>query len=163
MSQWAVIRTKPNCERLAIDNLKRQDFTYYQPLILEKRIKKQKLVSVEVPLFPCYLFVQIGSQWRSLNYTYGVASVVSVGSVPAILSDDIIQGLRKREHNGYIQLPKAKLFQVGDTVSIKDGPFQGQKGLVERMNGSERQKVLLALLDSRLRVLIDDSSLEAAA
>ena len=163
MDKWAVIRTKPNCEKLAIENLKRQDFTYYQPRILERRIKKQKPQLVEVPLFPCYLFVQIGQQWRSLQYTYGVASVVSVGGTPAVISDDIITNLKKREHNGFIQLPKARLFKIGDTVSIKDGPLTGQKGLVERMNGSERQKVLLALLDSRLRVLIDDSSLETAA
>lgn len=163
MSHWTVARTHPNCEKIAIHNLERQGFSYYQPKILErKKKKKQGIVLAESPLFPCYLFVMIEKKWISLQSTYGIAAVLSAGSVPAIVRDSIIDDLKKRELNGYIQLPKPAKFDVGDRVTIKQGAFAEHQALVERMPSNERQKVLLALLSNQIRVLVSEEQLEAA-
>jgi len=116
---------------------------------------------VEAPLFPCYLFIEIKDKWRSLHSTYGIAAVIG-GSIPAIVRDQVIDDLRSREQNGYIQLPKSKKFDVGDEVTIKAGAFAGQTALVARMPVKERQKVLLALLGNKIRALVDECDLEAA-
>ena len=157
---WSCIRCHPNSEKIAIRNLKNQDFEYYQPLILERRIKRGKVRMVEQPLFPCYLFVRIVSHWHSIRYTYGVASIIQNGPMPAIIQDSIINDLKSRESNGYIQLPKPKGFSIGDTVKINDPRFEGQTALVERMSQTVRQKVLLALLSNKIHVLIDESDVE---
>lgn len=158
MSYWLVARTHPNAEKLAIQNLIRQDFGYYQPLIQERKIRRQKLQLVEQPLFPCYLFVKVDREYRSLNYTYGIASLVN-----GMVQDSIIEKLRKREQNGFIQLPKAEPFSIGDRVMINSGSFQGQYALVERMNAKDRQKILLALLANKISVLVDEEDVERAA
>jgi transcriptional antiterminator RfaH len=160
MPFWAVARTKPNAENIATRNLENQRFEYYQPKILEKKVKQGKTKMVEQPLFPCYLFVRVHDSWRSLQYTYGIAGVISNGSMPAIVGDQIINDLKSREIHGYIQLPKPKHIQVGDTVKINDPRFEGQTALVERMPATERQKVLLALLGNKIRILIPESDLE---
>ena len=153
---WLVVRTHPNSEKIAIKNLERQEFDYYQPLILERKIRRQQLTHVEQPLFPCYLFVQIVDRWRSLQSTYGVVDLLGP------VRDHIIVDLRNREQNGYIQLPKPKQFVNGDKVIINAGAFAGQTALVERMPIKERQKILLALLSNKIHVLCDESELEAA-
>lgn len=159
---WSVIRTHPNSEKIAIRNLKNQEFEYYQPLIMEKKLRKNKLQQVESPLFPCYLFVKIVNRWLVLQNTYGVASVISNNGMPAIVQDRIINDLKSRELNGYIQLPKNKQFDVGSRVKINSGSFYGQQALVERMNTKERQKILLALLQGGLKVLVNEDEVEAA-
>lgn len=157
--RWIVVRTHPNCEKIAIRNLQNQYYTYYQPKILErKRINKQ-LKLVEQPLFPCYLFVHIINKWASLNSTHGIASVICMGSMPAIVSDNVIEDLKKREVDGIIQLPKAKTFTIGDKVTITNGPFAAQQGLVERMSTKERQQVLLSLLQNQIKILVDEDDL----
>ena len=162
MTSWCCVRTKPLCEKIAIENLKRQDFNYYQPLILEKKKIRNKQQYVQSPLFPCYLFVEIVDKWRSLQNTYGVASLVGTNNSPAFVRDSVIQSLRDREQNGFIQLPKPKQFNIGDKVMINSGLFQGREGLVQRMTSKERQQVLLALLDSKINILIAEDDLLAA-
>lgn len=155
---WTCVRTHPNSEKIAIRNLQNQEFIYYQPLILEKKLRKQKLVQVEQPLFPCYLFVRVVDKWRSLNSTHGVAALI-----PGQVRDCIIDDLKMREENGYIQLPKSKPFEVGDKVTIQAGPFQGHEALVERMSVKDRQKILLGLLANKISVLINETDIERAA
>jgi transcriptional antiterminator RfaH len=158
MSHWACARTHPNSEKIAINNLLRQDFSYYQPLIQEKKLIKGKIKLVEVPLFPCYLFIKVVDKWRSLQSTHGIASIV-----PGSVQEYVIDSLKSREQNGYIQLPKAKMFEVGDRVTInKPGSFYGQEALVERMSTKERQRVLLALLSGGIKVLVNEDEIQAA-
>ena len=159
---WIVARTHPNSEKIAIDNLKRQSFEYYQPLILERKIRKQKLRYVEQPLFPCYLFVKIVDRWRSLNSTYGVANLIGSASSPSFVRDEVIQSLRNREQDGYVQLPKLRPFAVGDKVTINAGAFAGQQALVERMPIRDRQKVLLQLLANGYTTSLFEEDLIAA-
>ena len=158
---WCCARLHINSERIATDNLQRQEFEYYSPKILEKKVIRGKLQHVESPLFPCYLFIRVKDRWRSLQSTHGIASLIG-GSSPSIVRDNVIDDLKKREMNGYIQLPKPKQFEVGDKVMISSGAFAGQQALVERMSTKDRQKVLLALLSGQMRVLIEEENLEAA-
>lgn len=161
MGFWSCLRCHPNQEKIAIRNLENQDFEYYQPKILERKIIRGRPAYKEQPLFPCYLFVYIESRYACLNSTHGASALLSFNGIPAKIEDKIIDGLRQREQNGYIQLDRLRAFKVGDTVTIKSGPFVGQQALVERMSNKERQKLLLALLNGT-KVLIDELELEAA-
>ena len=162
MTWWACVRIHPNQEQIAIRNLINQDFNYYQPKILERRIKRHKVVHVEVPLFPCYLFVEVEDRWMCLNSTNGVSALLMMGAIPAKVSAKVIDSLRQREENGIIKLPKQNRFEIGDRVTIQEGPFAGQQGLVERMSAKEREQTLLRLLSNQIKVLVDEESLQAA-
>lgn len=119
---------------------------------------------VEQALFPGYLFVKIEGlrHWTSLKYTYGVHSVImSSQSSPAWVSEAILEDLRGREdETGFIVLPQPNRLAEGDIATIKSGPFQGQKGLVERMPQKARQQVLMNLLSGAIRVLVAEEDLE---
>ena len=159
---WTCARTHPNSEKIAIRNLINQDFNYYQPLILERKLRKNKIQLVEQPLFPCYLFIEIKDKWRSLHSTHGIAKLVGNGNSPSYVRDHVIESLKNREQNGYIQLPKPKQFEIGDKVMINSGPLQGQYGLVERQTAKQRQQILLALLSNKISILVNEENLIAA-
>lgn len=160
MAFWTALRTHPNCEKMAIRNLENQGFLYYQPKLLERKLRQKRWVNIEIPLFPNYLFVEIVSRWACLNNTHGVAALLMTGNNPAVVRDEVISTLRSREINGYIKLPASRL-SVGDKVKIQTGPFAQQVALVDRMSAKERQKVLLSLLDNKIKVLIDETDVES--
>lgn len=160
---WVVAKVKPNQDKIAIQNLRNQGFENYYPRTLELKRTRQGMQRCPVPLFPSYIFIHIhaNSRWASINSTHGVSGLLTCSGVPALVSDTVIDSLRQREQGGFIQLPKQR-FTIGDTVSINSGPFVGQQALVEQMSAKERQKVLLSLLSGGLKVLIDETALEAA-
>ena len=157
--RWIVVRTKPNCEKQAIRNLENQEFRYYRPEILRRRLIRKQVKMVGVSLFPNYIFVQITDRYHALNSTYGIAAVVGNNGAPSIVQDQIIEGLRRLEKNGFIQLPEGRRLRVGDGVTIQAGALAGQRALVARMPAKERQKILLALLDNKINVLVEEHDL----
>ena len=160
---WIVVRTHPNAESIAIYHLQRQSFDYYQPLILERKHRKGTLRDCVSPLFPCYLFVQIISQWTCLQSTHGIAAVLKMGPTPAKVPEQVIAELRKRENSsGVVVLPKQR-FEVGDKVKIQDDIFNGELALIDRMPAKDRQKVLLTLLSSGYKVSVEEGKLVSAA
>src|SRR5688572_20987372 len=80
--KWGVINTHPHKEVLAIENLRRQNFQTYCPLV-RKRIKHaRREQDVLRPLFPTYVFVRtdvIAHRRRSISSTFGVRALVSFG------------------------------------------------------------------------------------
>ena len=157
--KWIVARTRPNCEKQATRNLENQGFQYYRPALLERKLVRKQIKMVDVSLFPNYLFVQITDRYHVLNSTYGIASIVGNNGVPSIVQDKIIEGLKKLEKNGFIQLPEERRLKVGDAVTIQKGAMAGQQALVARMPVKERQKILLALLNNKISVLVDEGDL----
>jgi len=70
------------------------------------------------------------------------------GETPAKLADAIIDGLRKREHGGFIKLPPppSRIPKIGQSVRILTGSFTGHIGVYEGQSAHERICVLLDLL-----------------
>src|SRR5215831_15279293 len=82
VAPWAVINTHPHREKVALENLQRQEFTAYCPMLRRRRSHARRVTSVLRPLFPGYLFVSTGinfGRWRPILSTYGVRSIVSNG------------------------------------------------------------------------------------
>ena len=61
MSHWYLIHTKIRQERVALENLERQGFECFLPLIRVEKLRRSALVVVEEPLFPRYLFIRLAS------------------------------------------------------------------------------------------------------
>jgi transcriptional antiterminator RfaH len=114
------------------------------------------------PLFPGYLFAFIIEQWRVLNFTYGVLSVVRVGDCPCRVPAAEIDSLKAMiDGHGYIKLPEApppppapRQIAVGAKVRITSGPFGGMSGLYAGQTTRERELVLLKMLGGQRPVAI---------
>jgi transcription antitermination factor NusG len=164
--RWFVVRTEPNRERWAAENVARAGHTFYLPEIFEtcyvKASGNRQRASRRVPLFRNYLFVKTDGQWHFLRTLFGIVDVVRVGPIPATLMGNEIMQIRRRESGGVVVLPPKPKFVSGQQVRIKAGAFGGRIGLYSGASSKARAWVLLAYLERKVSFLLPESALEAA-
>jgi transcription antitermination factor NusG len=161
MAYWCCAQLQASRERLALHCLSKVNgFETYSPRI---RLARARRGDDTRPLFPGYCFILIVSQWWAARWSPGIIRIVLDGAVPARISDQVIDEIRRREVCGVVELPKAPGLQIGERVRVLGGPFQGKLGLYAGMKPHARVEVLLALLGGQQRVTLPRGSIEALA
>jgi transcriptional antiterminator RfaH len=151
---WIVINTHPHREHIALENLQRQEFDAYCPMMRKRRSHARRVETVLRPMFPSYLFVRTGPEfgrWRPILSTYGVRSVVRAGVELSFVDDGLITSLRAREIDGAIVRP-ANPYHIGQEVRIATGPFDGLVAKIIDMDAKDRLVVLLDLMNRGIKV-----------
>ena len=141
---WYVLQTNRNKERLAQAALCQRGIASYLPRI--EQWPRPAVGSAVAPLFPGYLFVQLGSDLcAQVSWTPGVRGFVSFGGFAAAIDLEAIEFLRSREAaDGVIHVAGVS---GGDQVRIVHGPLRGLTAVVEcRLPARERVRVLLQIL-----------------
>ena len=105
--RWYTLNTRPHHERSAELNLERLGVETLYPQLKQTKVIRRRRQTRTGPLFPGYLFARfdIGTQYRTVAYARGVRNIVSFGSVPATVSDEIIEGIRARLQEGHLTVP----------------------------------------------------------
>lgn len=145
MSFWAVVTTFPRSETLALAQLRQQGFVCYAPVERAYRVRNGTRSPYLRLLFPRYLFIWVVDQWRSVLGTFGVSRLLMNGERPSRLPVGWVDGMRSREKNGAVELPKER-FYLGQRVQVARGLFRGQRGLYQGMTSRQREVVLLDAL-----------------
>jgi transcription antitermination factor NusG len=102
--------------------------------------------AVPAALFPGYLFVKPGDQWRALRNTRGVIDIVMMGDRPDYVAKEAFKTLRKwADKDGIVTLPKQRKPNLGERVQIKVGAWQGFEGLYDGLDDEGRQQVLFSM------------------
>jgi transcriptional antiterminator RfaH len=156
-SKWVALATHTHKERTALENLERQGFAAYCPMI--RKVVRHARRSQEVlrPFFPGYVFASFGtatSRWRSMASTIGVRRVIAFGETPCLLSEEFISSLRAREVEGAITKPVSP-YSVGQSVRLTGGAFEGLVATIIDLDEKQRLIVLLDLLNQSVRVRTD--------
>ena len=146
---WYLIFCKPNQHLRAEEQLLNQHFTLFNPRHPVQRTIRRVTKVVDEPLFPNYLFIQLGeeSNWRSLRSTRGVARVVSFNGMPAKVDEEIIEALQQQCDPAKKQAPEL-LFHAGDKVTITDGCFRNIEAIVKTASAEDRVVLLLKLMNT---------------
>lgn len=151
---WVVVNTHPAKEMLAIENLRRQRFETYCPLI-RKRIRHARRDHDALrPLFSNYVFTKVDpsmNRWRSIASTFGVRQLIVFGDRPGLLDGAFIDSLRAREVEGVIARP-VQQYQVGQKVRVAGSAFDGITATIIEMNENHRVNVLIELLNRSVKV-----------
>jgi transcriptional antiterminator RfaH len=156
---WAVLRSAPGHDVLAYEGVARAGFETFVPKI-RVRVGAQWRTN---PLFGCYFFARVIDQWRVLERTIGVLSVVKAAGVPARCPDEEIATLIARsDADGIIRLSSSltsqsvvrRAFEPGEKVAIADGPFRGFNGLHTGMSTRDREMLLINILGGQRPVTV---------
>ncbi len=140
---WYAIKTKLHCEVRASCNLEACGIYAFVPMMHSKC--RSRVPSV--PAFPGYTFARFDTSrmLRKVNLTRGVAYVVSFSGAPAVISDEIIDHL-KREFDG--KPKESRVFRKGQLVTIVSGPFTGLEAVFDHtLSGGDRVALLLRSLN----------------
>ena len=163
---WFVVHTKPRQEHRALVNLERQGYPCYLPVLAVEKIRQKRLVPIEEPLFPRYLFIRLdssmtGKSWGPIRSTLGVSRLVSFGQEPTRVDPVLIQMLQTRDT--LRDAAPQRLFETGESVVIQDGPFAGIEAIYQMNDGESRAMVLIDLLNKPTRLKIEVASLRKVA
>ena len=158
---WYAIHSKPRQEERALDNLQRQGFEAWLPMLTVEKVLRGKLANVTEPMFSRYLFIQLDTEqtnWSPIRSTLGVSRLVSFGNRPAVVADELIQALQTVP-----QRAPERLFQPGQTIKIVSGPLKGIEGIFQQADGEHRAMVLIDLLNKQHRVTTQMQDLRPAS
>ena len=163
--RWYAVNTLPFAEKRARAQLENQQFRTFLPTRQKTVRHARKLTTITAPFFPRYLFVVLDlnrHQWRSVNGTYGVCSLVMRGELPCPVPPGIVESMIAcADADGLLQL-RANL-KVGEAVRLAAGPFAERLGILDRLDDSGRIRVLLDILGRQVPVcLSQDHALPAA-
>lgn len=166
---WAVGHTPPGWEAKARDRLREHGCEVYLPTLdvptRPPGSRCRKLIPM--PLFPTYLFVDIGPFLDAPLPANGcLAGLVSWGGhltwdhgEVGLLSDGAIDQVRAIEGEGLAEPERAPLLVLvtGERVRIVAGPFTGYDGRVANFDPErERASITLELLGRQRDVLFTD-------
>ena len=158
---WYAIHSKPRQEERALDNLQRQGFEAWLPMLTVEKVLRGKLANVTEPMFSRYLFIRLDTEqtnWSPIRSTLGVSRLVSFGNRPAVVADELIQALQTVP-----QRAPERLFQPGQTIKIVSGPLKGIEGIFQQADGKHRAMVLIDLLNKQHRVTTQMQDLRPAS
>jgi transcriptional antiterminator RfaH len=159
MSYWSVVVTQPRSEKIVVENLSRQAFGHYLPLLSQQRVVRGKKVTELVPLFPRYVFVRIEhDRWYSLKGTRGVSKLLTVDSQPQRIADRVIEQLQASEE----AIPNVQSFWTrGEQVRVIDGAFAGMLGIYDSSTKADRERVFVSILGRQTLVEVPTTGLES--
>ena len=157
MSHWYAVNSKPHQELLAESSLKVLGVETLCPLIKEVKVIRGKVRQWTSPLFTGYLFARFDRDrfFRGVLYARGVKKIVAFGSEPAIVDDEMIEGIRSRLKWDCVVKSRSS-FIPGQPVRIQQGLLLGFEAVFEReMKGEQRAVLLLRALSYQARIVVD--------
>ena len=162
-SDWFAVQLKRGGLRHARENLRRQGFGVFSPKRRETSRRRDKLQTLERPLFPGYLFVQFDPKqpgWTAVQNTRGVSRILMMDPrAPQPLPEPVMEELIARCDRHEVLIGERGL-RKGDTVRVVDGPFANTIARIADMSDDERVRLLLELVGQSANLVIGQQRLQ---
>ncbi|NYB74253.1 MULTISPECIES: transcription termination/antitermination protein NusG [Sedimentibacter] len=166
-SRWYVVHTysghenkvKANIEKL-VENREMQDIIFEVRVPVEEvaEVKNGKKKIKERKMFPSYVIIKMimtDESWYLVRNTRGVTGFVGPGSKPVPLSDEEVKALGVVERLPVIELAP------GDTIKVKEGPFEDFIGAVESISQEKRKiKAFVSMFGRETLIELDYDQIE---
>ncbi len=160
-SRWFAVYTTCRHEKRISQHLSQREIEHYLPLYrADRKWRDGSKVTLELPLFPSYLFVRIKRSERVsvLSIPGALAVVGGTGGEPAPLPDSAIEALRTglKEH----RIEPHPLLRVGQLARIRSGAFAGMEGIVVRKKSGFRVVLTLEQIMQSVAVELNEDDVE---
>jgi len=162
---WYLVYTKPKSELKAQENLNRQGYKTYLPMVERNRRRYGKNLKTTEAFFFRYLFINLDHEhdnWAPINSTIGVAQLIRFGSLPAVVPEKLIKSLKQNEDDAGFQQVENEKLKLGKNVEIINGPFSGHQGICQQLKSSERVVLLLDIVGKNTQVTLSMNDLQIA-
>jgi transcription antitermination factor NusG len=159
---WYALRTRPRCETAVAELLESQATEYFLPLQRCRHTWKDGAqIDVDLPLFPCYLFVRISKYDRTqVLQTPGVLGFAEEFGLPKAIPDHEVTLLRNASENLKAELHPG--VHGGDRVRIVSGPLRGAVGILTQFEKSYRVVLRVEAILRSVAVSVGAAEIEPA-
>lgn len=152
--QWFAVRVKSRWERTVASAAHNKGFEEFLPLYWCRKRHHDRFQSVELPLFPGYVFCRLNPRHRLPLLTIpGVIHIVGVGGVPAPIDGEEISAIQCVARSG-LEAEPWPFLESGHTVFVEYGPLAGLEGTLIDIRKS-RVVVSVTLLRRSLAVEVE--------
>ena len=162
---WYVALLKPNGFERAVTNLTRQGFETFMPMQKKTVRHARQLTDVFRPVFPGYIFIQLGQKqtdWRKVNSTFGVSRLVSFrAQKPAVVPEELMRALMQR-CDGQSALRPPDDLKAGEAVKMMSGSFAEFVGEIEAFVAADRLRILFDFMGQKIRLDVPTGDVERA-
>jgi transcription antitermination factor NusG len=160
LPQWFVLFVRTNQEKITASRLDHLQIEHFLPCFRSLRQWKDRRVTLEVPLFPGYVFVHLPHAERMRVLTLpNVLYFVGSGSAPAILSEEEIAWIGRGLQSG--NAVPHECLNEGQRVVVTSGALAGLKGFLVRKVNNTRVVVSLDSIGRAFAVEVDLQSVRA--
>jgi transcriptional antiterminator RfaH len=132
--RWFCARHNPGEATWALLNLKHQGFVTHRPTFPEKIVRRNKVITLNRPVFPGYIFIWFtlaNRKYVAINWTPGVMRLLPTRSrQPAPLPAGFVEALQSREPTAPVVAEVIETFAEHSIVRILAGSFVGRTGRV---------------------------------
>ena len=154
--EWYGVRVRPKGEAQASSELSARGFEAFLPTQHVRRRWSDRVKTLEVPVFPGYLFCRFQPDERvKVLDTPAVIQILGIGKTPIPVSDTEIEALQAMVTSRLMLTPWPYL-SSGQRVRIGHGPLAGIDGIVTKADdGNPRVVVSVTLLQRSIATEIE--------
>lgn len=164
---WYCLHTKPLKEEPVASYCAAQlGLQTYFPRLRQYRVIRRQRRFVTRPLFPRYLFCRFdpATLYRAVRYAPEVLEIVSHGSIPTLVADNLIENLQSWAGNEVDIITLQPTLRIGDEVEVTCGPLQGLSGkILNEPEERARVTILLSFLQNGAQLSVDRADLRKIA
>jgi len=162
-ARWYAGYTFANHEKRVAAELGAREVEHFLPMYSSVRRWKDRRVTLDLPLFPGYVFVRLALRDRlRVVQVPSVVRLVGFGGLPTALPDTEMEAVRAGLSQGLRAEPHPYL-TVGRRVRLRSGPLAGAEGILLRRKGNFRVVVSLELIQRSVAVDVDAADVEGVA
>jgi transcription antitermination factor NusG len=162
VTQWFALRVKSRFEKAVALAAHNKGFEEFLPLYQIRHEWSDRYKSVDLPLFPGYVFCRLEAQHRFPLLTIpGVMHVVGIGRIPSPIDDAEILAIQNVTRS-QLQVEPWPFLEFGERVRLKAGPLNGIEGFLIQL---QKPRVILNLpiLRQAIAVEIERNWIEPSA
>ena len=159
---WLCVMCKTQQESIARDNLTRQGFTVYLPMAQQRGRKPGRATTNLKAMFPGYLFIEADLEYQDLSVirsTIGCIAFLRHGARPALVLNQVMESIKQAEDVLHGKFEIHQNFTPGSKYELMEQGFNGHTATFLALDGEERARVLVTLLNKEHEVKIPISSL----
>jgi transcription termination/antitermination protein NusG len=159
MPPWFAIQTEPRSEKKVERLLIQKGYECFLPVYQQKRRRSDRVVILELPLFPGYIFCRFNSSaLGKAVMTPGVSRIVGFGGKPVEVAVEEIEALQLLAQSAFLREPW-KYLPDGTQVLVETGPLAGVQGIICQSGDNKRLVISITLLQRSVAIQLDNDTM----
>jgi len=155
--RWAVVYTKPRCEKRIAEYAAKNLIHYYLPQLRTSRVYQRRKVVTTLPMFPGYIFMILSVKDRETIAQSGfVVSFIRVTNQKELI-DDLSRICFANSRSVAIQ--KTLWLSKGLEVEITGGALKGMRGVVESHDKISEIRLQVEMLRQAVMVKVNPTDI----
>ncbi|WP_342270790.1 transcription termination/antitermination protein NusG [Rickettsia endosymbiont of Orchestes rusci] len=154
--RWYVIHTLSGSEKrirqMILDKILKQKMSEFfedilVPVFGVPEVKRGKNVKTEKKFMPSYILIKMNmsdKSWHLVKNIPGVTGFLGSKTTPKALTESEIQNIFSKLESEAKEAKDFKLFEIGESVIVTEGPFETFAGMVEEVD-QEKNKLRVSI------------------